>query len=97
MSTTNSAKVSDSITLPIFNGNTSEIKFWQSSIRDYAAQLDLENLLLQEIRFPGAAAADIPGDTRDFHRAIVKPPFPLESVSDAKLRFYDIKSRACLP
>ena len=94
MSTIPGHIMGDSIVVPPFSGKTTEFKKWQSSIRDFAVRLDLEHLLLQEIRFPGAAAANQVGDNRPFHRVLIKPPFPLDSATDGQIEFYEIKSRA---
>ena len=78
-----------SVFIPIFSGTTTDFKRWQLSIRDYSVQLELEDFLLQEIRFPNAVN-EIRIDGPPLFRPIQRPAFPAETASTAAIRFFEL-------
>jgi hypothetical protein len=84
-----------SVFIPIFSGTTTDFKRWQIQIRDYSVQLELEDFLLQEIRFPNAAyEIPIRVDGPPLFRPIQRPAFPAETASTAAIRFFELRLKA---
>ena len=81
-----------SVSIPIFSGSTTgnEFRQWQLLIRDYAGQLELENFLLQEIRYPGAAD-DIRNIDPAIFRPLTKPEFPPDTATGDQIKFYELR------